>query len=74
VLRERLSALLTEVWVLSSMSATSAAENPITSRSTSTARWRGGESVKGGEERERDRLTRLVAGVRAGAGVCNSFE
>ena len=40
--RARFSAPLTDDSLLSSISATSAARKPSTSRSTSTARWRGG--------------------------------
>jgi hypothetical protein len=43
-LRARWSALLTEATLVSSASATSAAENPSTSRRIRTARWFGGSS------------------------------
>ncbi len=42
--RARLRALVTESTEESSISATSLAENPSTSRKTSTANWRGGRS------------------------------
>ena len=46
VARARCSALLTEASLPSSISATSAARKPSTSRSTSTARWRGGRCCR----------------------------
>ena len=46
VARARCRALLTEASLVSSISATSAARKPSTSRSTSTARWRGGRCCR----------------------------
>ena len=61
VSRARCSELLTAAVVVSSCSATSRAEKPSTSRRISTARWRGGEVLQRGDERELDALALLDA-------------
>ena len=56
VARARCSALFTAATLVSSAAAVSAAGQPRTSRAMSVARWRGGQHLERGEERELDGL------------------
>ena len=66
VARARLSALVTESRDVSSISATSAARNPSTSRRISTARWRAGRSWSAVTKAKGDGLLGLVARLGVG--------
>src|SRR4029450_7820067 len=80
--RARLRALVTDSTVESSMSATSLARKPRTSRRTRTASWRGGKGwgggrrkgLEGGHEGGRDRSGLLVAGLGPGGHVDRTLE
>lgn len=71
--RARLRALLTDSMLASSMSATSAAWNPRTSRRTSTASWRGGRSWRAVmKAREMDSVCSKRASGSSGASMTPS--
>ena len=65
VARARCSALFTDASVTESMVATSTDRKPSTSRSTRTARCRGGRRCTRRDERQRDRLLGLIPRLRA---------